>query len=202
MSFGVSTPTRTSTPQKMSMARMMAKSLMSFLTWVKAKGHVALSQGSTKQGAELLRQASSQLWGRTGWSWTSSDTWSRCRCQRTGWRTWGRCLGQTRRPSPPARLCTSGTPSWWGTTTWRSLAAEATERLIITSRFKSFAHIKSETSFGKLRFFTAKAGRVSYYPSLVWAHIYRSKRKIKGSNSQKKKDETSDGGQLQGTKTF
>lgn len=32
MSFGVSTPTRTSTPQKMSMARMMAKSLMSFLT--------------------------------------------------------------------------------------------------------------------------------------------------------------------------
>lgn len=33
MSFGVSTPTSMSTPQKMRMARMMAKSLMSFLTW-------------------------------------------------------------------------------------------------------------------------------------------------------------------------
>lgn len=33
MSLGVSTPTSMSTPQKMRMARMMAKSLMSFLTW-------------------------------------------------------------------------------------------------------------------------------------------------------------------------
>lgn len=32
MSFGVSTPTSISTPQKIRMARMMAKSLMSFLT--------------------------------------------------------------------------------------------------------------------------------------------------------------------------
>lgn len=35
ISLGVSTPTSISTPQKMRMARMMAKSLMSFLTWVK-----------------------------------------------------------------------------------------------------------------------------------------------------------------------
>lgn len=35
MSLGVSTPTSMSTPQKMRMARMMAKSLMSFRTWVK-----------------------------------------------------------------------------------------------------------------------------------------------------------------------
>lgn len=40
MSFGVSTPTRASTPQKMSMARMMAKSLMSFLTWVEVNTHL------------------------------------------------------------------------------------------------------------------------------------------------------------------
>lgn len=46
MSFGVSTPTRTSTPQKMSMARMMAKSLMSFLTWVEENRQASLSHGS------------------------------------------------------------------------------------------------------------------------------------------------------------
>lgn len=33
MSLGVSTPTSTSTPQKTRIDRMMAKSLMSFLTW-------------------------------------------------------------------------------------------------------------------------------------------------------------------------
>lgn len=33
ISFGVSTPTKASTQQKIRMAKMMAKSLMSFLTW-------------------------------------------------------------------------------------------------------------------------------------------------------------------------
>lgn len=70
MSLGVSTPTSTSTPQKMSMARMMAKSLMSFLTWVKGRetlvrvhpnrgpscwGGVAHSCGEERAGLELLQ---------------------------------------------------------------------------------------------------------------------------------------------------
>lgn len=42
MSLGVSTPTSISTPQKMRMARMMAKSLMSFLTWVKVHTNTSL----------------------------------------------------------------------------------------------------------------------------------------------------------------
>lgn len=68
MSLGVSTPTRTSTPQKMSMARMMAKSLMSFLTWAEVNRHASLSHGSNIRDAELPSGISSRSWGRRGWS--------------------------------------------------------------------------------------------------------------------------------------
>lgn len=37
MSLGVFTPTRASTPQKRRMVKMMAKSLISFLTWPEGK---------------------------------------------------------------------------------------------------------------------------------------------------------------------
>lgn len=48
MSLGVFTPTRASTPQKRRMVKMMAKSLISFLTWREGKKTGGLTLGSRK----------------------------------------------------------------------------------------------------------------------------------------------------------
>lgn len=135
-----------STPQKMRMARMMAKSLMSFLTCVKRK-HTDLIQFLHRWVVELNKSmyadvmvGDSQWWGRKGWSWTSSDTWSRCKCQRTGWRTWGWCLGQSHKPSPPALHCTLSTHFLWGTTRWHSLAVQREHKRITIGTTQLFIH--------------------------------------------------------------